>query len=118
MVTMDQAELRRQLREQLDETQREQARLMTLRKRKQYEWAEEEARLKAKVTEINRQLHDTRRPITFPEMFQKVAETRLGPDVYDALMAETAQRLAQMDRETEVDSGDGSGSREAIVDSS
>ena len=34
---MDQAELRRQLREQLDETQREQARLATLRKRMQYE---------------------------------------------------------------------------------
>jgi hypothetical protein len=47
---MDQAELRRQLREQLDETQRELARLTTLRKHKQYEWAEEEARLKAKVT--------------------------------------------------------------------
>ena len=72
---MDQAELRRQLREQLDETQREMARLTTLRKRKQYEWAEEEACLKARVTEINRQLHETRRAITFPEMFQKVAET-------------------------------------------
>jgi hypothetical protein len=34
---MDQAELRRQLREQLDEAQREQARLATLRKRMQYE---------------------------------------------------------------------------------
>jgi len=34
---MDQAELRRQLREQLDETQREQGRLATLRKRQQYE---------------------------------------------------------------------------------
>src|SRR5450759_4810894 len=34
---MDQAELRRQLRAQLDETQREQARLATLRKRMQYE---------------------------------------------------------------------------------
>ena len=41
-------------------------------------------------------------------MFQKVAETRLGPEVYSALTAETAQRLDQMDRETEVDSGDGS----------
>jgi hypothetical protein len=39
-----------------------------------------------------------------------VAETRLGPDVYGALMAETAGRLAQMDRETEVESDDGSGS--------
>jgi hypothetical protein len=39
-------------------------------------------------------------------MFQKVAETRLGSDVYGALMAQTAQRLAQMDRDTEVDSGD------------
>jgi hypothetical protein len=45
-----------------------------------------------------------------PERFQKVAETRLGPDVYGALLAETAQRLAQMDRETEVESDDGSGS--------
>jgi len=48
----------------------------------------------------------TRRAITFPGMFQKVAETRLGSDVYGALMAQTAQRLAQMDRDTEVDSGD------------
>jgi len=39
----------------LDETQREQARLATLRKRMQYEWADEEARLKAMVTQINRQ---------------------------------------------------------------
>jgi hypothetical protein len=39
-------------------------------------------------------------------MFQKVAETRLGPDVYGAVMAEKAQRLAQMDCESEVDSGD------------
>ena len=52
---MDQAELRRQLREQLDETQRELARLATLRKRMQYKWADEEAHLKARVTEINRQ---------------------------------------------------------------
>jgi hypothetical protein len=42
-------------------------------------------------------------------MFQKVARTRLGPDVYGSLMAETAQWLAPMDRETEVDSGDGCG---------
>jgi hypothetical protein len=34
---MDQAAQRRQLREQLGETQREQARLATLRERKQYE---------------------------------------------------------------------------------
>ena len=72
---MDQAELRRQLREQLDQTQREQARLATLRKRMQYEWAEEVACLKARVTEINRQLHETRRAINFPEMFQKMAKT-------------------------------------------
>jgi hypothetical protein len=31
-----------------------------------------------------------------------VAETRLGTHVYGAMMAETMQRLAQMDRETEV----------------
>jgi hypothetical protein len=86
--------------------------LATSRKRMQYEWAEEEARLKARVTEINRQLHETRRAITFPKIFQKVAETRLGRDVHGALMAETAQRLAQMDRETAVDSGDGAGSQE------
>ena len=35
-------------------------------------------------------------------MFQKVAETRLGAGVYGSLMAETAQRSAQMDRETEI----------------
>ena len=80
MVIMDQAELRRQLRQQLDETQRDMARLTSLRKPMQYEWAEEEARLKAKVTEINRQLHETRRLVTFPEMFQKVAEARLDLD--------------------------------------
>jgi hypothetical protein len=107
---MDQVELRRQLLQQLDETQREQAQLATLRKRMQYEWVEEESRLKARVTEINRQLHATRRAITFPEMFENVAETRLGADVCGALMAETAQRLAQMDRETEVEPGDRVGS--------
>ena len=45
---MDQAELRRQLREQLDQTQREQARLATLRKRMQYEWAEEHGTVKVR----------------------------------------------------------------------
>jgi hypothetical protein len=43
-------------------------------------------------------------------MFQKVAETWTGPDVYGAVMAEKAQRLAQTDRETEVESDNGSGS--------
>ena len=76
---MDQVELRRQLREQLDATQREQARLAKLRKRMQYEWAEEEAPLEARVTEINRQLHETRRAITFPLMSQKLAELSRCP---------------------------------------
>jgi hypothetical protein len=60
------------------------ARLAISRKHMQYEWAEEEARLKAKVNEINRQLRETRRAVAIPEMFQKVAETRLRPDVYGA----------------------------------
>ena len=40
---MDQAELRRRLQEQLDETQREQVRLATTRKRVLCQWAEEES---------------------------------------------------------------------------
>jgi hypothetical protein len=47
-------------------------------------------------------VHATQRAISFPEMFQKLAETRLGTHVYGPMMAETMQRLAQMDRETEV----------------
>ncbi len=100
---MDQAELRSQLRAQLDEAQRDLAKLTTLRKRQQYEWATEEENLKARINEINRQLSQLRRAVTFPEMFQKVAEMRLGPDVYRALMAETTQRLAELDRATQVD---------------
>ncbi len=95
--------MRSQLRAQLDEAQRDLAKLTTLRKRKQYEWAEEEENLKARISEINRQLSQLRRAVTFPEMFQKVAELRLGPDVYRALMAETTQRLAELDRATQVD---------------
>ncbi len=100
---MDQAELRSQLRAQLDEAQHELAKLTTLRKRQQYEWATEEENLKARISEINRQLSQLRRAVTFPEMFQKVAEMRLGPDVYRTLMAETTQRLAELDRATPVD---------------
>jgi ribosomal protein S4 len=101
---VDQAELRSQLRAQLDEAQRELAKLTTLRRRKQYEWAAEEENLKARINEINRQLSQLRRAVTFPEMFQKVAEMRLGADVYRALMAETTQRLAELDRATKVES--------------
>jgi len=41
-----------------------------------------------------------------------VTETRLGPDVYGALIVETAQRLDKMDRETEAESEEGAGCRE------
>jgi hypothetical protein len=68
--------------------------------------------VRARVTEINRQLHETRRTVMFPEMLEKVAETRFETDVYGALMAETARRLAQMDCETEGCSDDGAGPAE------
>ena len=112
---MDQAELRRRLLEQLDQTPREQARPANFRERMRYEWAEEQARLKAKVTEISRHLRETPRSISFPEMFQKVGETRSRPDVCGALMAATTQRLAQMDLQRAVDSGHRSGSRAAFA---
>ena len=101
---MDQAELRRQLRAQLDDAQRDLSTLASHRKKMQYQWAQDEENLKTRITEINRQLSQLRRAITFPEMFHKVAEARLGPDAYSALMAETAQRLEQLDRETQVES--------------
>ena len=46
-----------------------------------------------------------------PQVFQKVADSRLWPDVYEALMGEKAQRLAQMGRETEVDPGESQDSK-------
>jgi hypothetical protein len=48
-VEMDQAELRRQLRTQLEDVQREFDQAVAEHKRLQHEWAEDEIRLKAKV---------------------------------------------------------------------
>jgi hypothetical protein len=42
---------------------------------------------------------------------QKVADSRLWPDLYEALMGEKAQRLTQMGRETEVDPGESQDSK-------
>jgi hypothetical protein len=93
---MGQTELRRHLRTQLEEAQREFDQAVAEHRRRQSEWAEDERRLKAKVAEIYRLIDATGRAVTFLEMYRQVAEERLESGVFEAVMAETARRLQEV----------------------